>query len=176
MQKKVTAQKNKYKGEPCWGKWQGALGPTTGCILQDPWMGSIHTNTFSWHSVYYLTICRENSLQSLCLSSPSATEKCATRTALNQELRKTMKHTLLLTPLLPRMIFIFSVGAFRHLAVLSWAGIICEGKERKDVKKVSSSTTGWQQEFAFPAGDTTQLKQTQYTVGIHILAPTSWPV
>lgn len=131
MQKKVTAQKNKYKGEPCWGKWQGALGPTTGCILQDPWMGSIHTNTFSWHSVYYLTICRENSLQSLCLSSPSATEKRATRTALNQELRKTTKHTLLLTPLLPRMIFIFSVGAFRHLAVLSWAGIICEGKERK---------------------------------------------
>lgn len=175
MQKKVAAQKNKYKGEARWDKWQGALGPTTGCILQDPWMGSIHTNPFSWHSVHYLTICRENSLQLLCLSSPSATEKCATWTALNQGLRKTTKITLLLTPLLPRMIFIFSIGAFRHLAVLSWAGIICEGQEREDVKKVSCSTTGLQ-EFAFPAGKTIQLKQTQHTVGIHILAPTAWPV
>lgn len=35
-------------------------------------MGAIHTNTFSWHSVY-LTICRENSLQPLCLSSPQNT-------------------------------------------------------------------------------------------------------
>ena len=48
MQKKVTAQKNKCKGEPCWGVWQGALEQTTGCFSQkDPWMGSIHTDMFS---------------------------------------------------------------------------------------------------------------------------------
>lgn len=93
-------------------------------------MGAIHTNTFSWHSVY-LTICRENSLQPLCLSSPSAAEKCAMWTALKQGLSKTTEHTLLLTPLLPRMIFIFSIGAFRHLAVLSWVGIICEERKGK---------------------------------------------
>lgn len=78
MQKKVTAQKNKCKGEPCWGIWQGALERTTGCISQkDPWMGSIHTDMFSGHFVYYLTICREKSLQALCLAFPSASEKCA---------------------------------------------------------------------------------------------------
>lgn len=169
MQRKVTApQKNKCKGEPSWSIRQGALRQIFGCILQkDP---SIHTDTFSWGSVYYLTICRKNSLYLLCLFlSFCDWETCWVS---NTEPGTEGKLTLFLTPLLPRMIFIFSIRAFRCLAVLSWAGVICNREENEDIRKISCSAAEWWREFVFPPVDTVKLKGTRHTFGIHILACT----
>lgn len=165
---KSLPQKNKCKGEPSWSIRQGALRQIFGCILQkDP---SIHTDTFSWGSVYYLTICRKNSLYLLCLFlSFCDWETCWVS---NTEPGTEGKLTLFLTPLLPRMIFIFSIRAFRCLAVLSWAGVICNREENEDVRKISCSAAVWWREFVFPPADTVKLKGTRHTFGIHILACT----